>query len=289
MTNNHDRYHKVFEYIDQHLDDALNVELLSQVACLSKFHFHRQFSALYGIGVGAYIKLVRLKRASYQLAFRDNQKIVEIAFAAGYESPEAFSKTFTRIMGKSPSAFRKQSNDIAWHNQYESISKLRQKVMVEKAQSPEVTVVDFPETPIAALEHRGPVGSLGHTIQHFIAWRRQHHTPPSKSRTFNIMYDDPATTEPERYRFDICASYKGKVPNNKLGVINKVIPEGRCALVRHIGPDDIIEQVVSYLYGEWLIKSHKELRDFPLFFERVTLFPDVPENESITDIYLPLL
>lgn len=100
MTSNHDRYHRVFEYIDRHLDETLNVENLSQVACLSKFHFHRQFSALYGIGVGAYIKLVRLKRASYQLAFRDNQKIVEIAFMAGFESPEAFSRTFTQMMGK---------------------------------------------------------------------------------------------------------------------------------------------------------------------------------------------
>ncbi len=288
MTNNHDRYHRVFEYIDKHLDEVLNVDVLSQIACLSKFHFHRQFSALYGIGVGAYIRLVRLKRASYQLSFRDNQKVVEIAFIAGYESPEAFSNAFTRTMGQSPSAFRKQSHDAPWQDKYEPISKLRQKVMIEKAQTPEVSIVDFPETSIAVLAHKGPAETLGQTIRQFIAWRKQHHTPPTKSKTFNIVYDDPATTEPEQYRFDVCASVKAKVPDNNHGVINKIIPGGRCALVRHIGPDDIIEQTVSYLYGEWLTKNDEEHRDFPLFFERVTFFPDVTESEMITDIYLPL-
>lgn len=288
MTSNHDRYHRVFEYIDRHLDETLNIEILSQIACLSKFHFHRQFTALYGIGVGAYIKLVRLKRASYQLAFRDNQKIVEIAFVAGFESPEAFSRTFTQTMGKSPSAFKKQSNDIPWQNTYESISQLRRKVMSEKAHPPEVSIVDFPETSIAVLAHRGPAETLIHSIQKFIQWRKVNHSPPNKSKTFNIVYDDPATAEPEQYRFDICASHKGPVADNNHGVIHRLIPKGRCALIRHIGPDDVIEHLVSYLYGEWLTNSHEELRDFPLFFERITFFPDVPESDAVTDIYLPL-
>lgn len=288
MTSNHDRYHRVFEYIDQHLDEALNVERLSQVACLSKYHFHRQFSALYGISVGAYITLLRLKRASFQLEFRDNESIVEIAFAAGYESPEAFSRAFTRSMGQSPSAFRKQSNNSSWQHKYESIAELRQKVMTEKTYTPEVSMVDFPETPIAVLAHKGPVETLGHTIQQFIGWRKQHHTRPGKSKTFNIVYDDPAHTEPEQYRFDICASHKGPVADNSYGVIYSTIPKGRCALIRHIGPVDIIEQAIAYLYDEWLNNCNEELRDFSLFFERIAFFPDVPESEVITDIYLPL-
>lgn len=160
--------------------------------------------------------------------------------------------------------------------------------MSEQVQPIEVCIVDFPETSIAVLEHRGPAETLAHSIRKFIQWRKAHHSPPNKSKTFNIVYDDPATTEPEQYRFDICASYEGPVADNNHGVIHSIIPRGRCALVRHIGPDDVIEQVVSYLYGEWLTNSNEELRDFPLFFERITFFPDVPENEAITDIYLPL-
>lgn len=45
---------------------------------------------------------------------------------------------------------------------------------------------------------------------------------------------------------------------------------------------------VHYLYSEWLQDSNFEVRDFPIFFERVSFFPEVPENELVTDIYLPI-
>ena len=70
--------------------------------------------------------------------------------------------------------------------------------------------------------------------------------------------------------------------------MNKVIPAGKCAVVRHIGSDDSIGLAVQYLYGEWLNHSDFEIRDFPLFFERVSFFPEVSENEMITDVYLPI-
>jgi predicted transcriptional regulator YdeE len=65
------RFRKVLEYIDSHLDDDLTIDRLSTVAAFSKYHFHRQFSELFGISVYKYVRLTRLKRASYQLAFRD--------------------------------------------------------------------------------------------------------------------------------------------------------------------------------------------------------------------------
>jgi AraC family transcriptional regulator len=37
-----------------------------------------------------------------------------------------------------------------------------------------------------------------------------------------------------------------------------------------------------------LPQSDEELRDFPLFFQRVSFFPDVAESEAVTDVFLPL-
>jgi AraC family transcriptional regulator len=67
-----------------------------------------------------------------------------------------------------------------------------------------------------------------------------------------------------------------------------VIPGGRCAVLRHVGSDDTLPVSVRYLYKEWLPNSDEEPRDFPLYFERVRFFPDVPEHEAITDVFLPL-
>ena len=64
-----ERFRRVLEHIEGHLDEELTVERLGGIAAFSKFHFHRQFSQLFGIGVYEYVKLVRLKRASYKLAF----------------------------------------------------------------------------------------------------------------------------------------------------------------------------------------------------------------------------
>ena len=66
------------------------------------------------------------------------------------------------------------------------------------------------------------------------------------------------------------------------------IPAGRCALLRHVGSDDQLGRSIRYLYANWLPASGEELRDFPLFMRRVTFFPDVPDSEAVTDIYLPL-
>lgn len=54
---------KVFDYIDQHLDDPLLLEQLSEAAHFSPYHFHRQFTGYCGLA-----PLMRLKRASYRLA-----------------------------------------------------------------------------------------------------------------------------------------------------------------------------------------------------------------------------
>ena len=100
------RFHRVFDYIDKHLGENLTVELLSQVANFSKYHFHRQFSEYAGISVFRYIQLLRLKRASYRLVFNKLEKITDIALDAGFENPESFSRAFKNTFGQTPSEFR---------------------------------------------------------------------------------------------------------------------------------------------------------------------------------------
>jgi AraC family transcriptional regulator len=83
------RLQRVLHHIEEHLEDGLSVETLSGIAAFSKYHFHRQFTGLFGIGVHQYVRLARLKRASYRLAFRDSP-IVEIALDSGYEGRKPF-------------------------------------------------------------------------------------------------------------------------------------------------------------------------------------------------------
>jgi AraC family transcriptional regulator len=282
------RFRKVLEHIDDHLDGDLTVDRLSSTAAFSKYHFHRQFSEFFGIGVHKYVQLVRLRRASYQLAFRDHSRIIDIALASGYESHEAFSRAFKKTIGQTPSEFRERPEWVPWHATYQRLSDLRSLHMKPDPRAENVKIAVFEETRVAALEHRGDPRLIGDSIRKFIEWRKQNGLPPKVSATFNILYDDPSDTPPEAFRLDICAATQRRVDENAFGVIEKTIPGGRCAVFRHIGSDDTLGGVLTYLYATWLPASGEELRDFPLYVQRVRFFPDVPEHEAVIDVFVPL-
>lgn len=277
-----DRFGRVFDYIDRHLDEELSVERLSRVANFSKFHFHRQFSEYAGISVTRYVLLMRMKRASYRLVFNVDARIIDIALEAGFDSPEAFARAFKNAFGQTPSQFRRHPAWQPWSERYPLPKRKRIRKM-------EVKIVEFEQTPVAALEHRGPMELVNDSALIFIEWRKASGLSPVQgNRTFGIAYDNPETTEPQRFRFDICGEISAAIPENAQGVVNKVIPGGRCAVVRHLGAHDRLGESIYPLYRDWLPRSGEELRDFPLFFHYLNLMPETPEHALVTDIYLPL-
>lgn len=282
------RFRKIFVFIDANPDGELTVENLSRMAAFSKFHFHRQFSSRFGISLFDYLRLIRLKRASFRLAFRADDPVTDIAFDSGYESPEAFARAFKQRFGQTPTEFRAAPDWSRWHAEFQPFSEARSLAMPTETTAPTVTIRNFQETRVAVLEHQGDPRRLGDSIRRFIEWRKENKLHPSRSATFNLVYDDIEGTDPAEYRFDLCAAITGPVAENDFGVFEKVIPGGRCAVIRHVGPDQGLDPVVRRLYGEWLPASGEALRDFPLFFQRVSFFPDVPESEMVTDIFLPL-
>jgi len=278
----------VLDHIDTHLEEPLTVEALSNVAAFSKYHFHRQFAELFGLNVFKYIQLVRLRRASYQLAFRDHERIIDIALASGYESHEAFSRAFKKAIGQTPSEFREQPQWELWHATYQRLNEVRAMHMKPDFSPDDVKIVDFPQTRVAVLEHRGDPKFLGDSIRKFIEWRRQNNAGPKVSATFNLLYNNPVHTPPEEFRLDLCAQIQRDVEENSFGVFERTIPAGRCAVLRHVGSDDNLGEAFMHLYAKWLPASGEELRDFPLYLQRLRFFPDVPEQEAVLDIFLPL-
>ncbi len=276
------RFDRVLDYIEQHLDKPLGVEQLCQLANFSRFHFHRQFADYIGITVARYILLLRFRQASYRLAFDHGTRIIDIALDAGFETPESFTRAFGNTFGQTPSAFRKAPDWDAWHAVYRFRLPERKLIV-------QVDIVDFETTRIAVKEHLGPTEKLNHAVGEFIAWRKESGLSPKDShRTFGIAYDNPDTTPPAQFRFDIAGEIKTELPANAQGIVMKTIPGGRCARVRHLGPHTRIGESIYPLYREWLPGSGEELRDFPLYFHYLNLLPETSEAELITDIYLPL-
>lgn len=93
-------------YIEENLTEDLSVENIAKQAFISSFYFQKAFSMLCGFTVGEYIRLRRLTLAGSELLATD-EKIIDIALKYGYDSPDSFTKAFTRFHGITPSAARK--------------------------------------------------------------------------------------------------------------------------------------------------------------------------------------
>lgn len=241
------------------------------------------FSSFTGISITKFIHLARLKRPSFRLAFEKDLRIIDIAFEAGYESPEAFSRAFKDKFGQSPSQFRVSPEWPQWH------SKFKFNLPVNGERNMNVEIVTFDETQIALIEHKGAPENVYDTAAQFIDWRKETGLSPVKtSKTFGIPYSNPKTTAPDEFRFDICGSIGQEVPKNAYGVKSGVILGGRCAVLRHKGSHDTLEESIYHLYRDWLPKSGEEVRDHPCFFHYLNLVHEVDECDLLTDIYLPL-
>ena len=283
-----ERFARVLAHIEANSETALSIEGLSGIAAFSRHHFHRQFSGFLGMSAYRYVQFMRMRRASWRLAFRLELSVSDIALATGYEGPEAFARAFRQYSGQSPTEFRAGPDWTEWHSRFRPFIHLRQSTMNTVQSTGPVRVVTFPATRVAKLEHRGSVMRLGDSIRKFIEWRKANALPPHASATFNIIHNDPNETPDDEFRFDLCAATNRPIGPNDAGVMEFLIPAGRCALLRHCGSDDQLGRSIMHLYASWLPASGEELRDFPLFMQRVKFFPDVPDGEAVTDLYLPL-
>tara|TARA_R100001163_G_C5054320_1_gene190859 strand:- start:50 stop:925 length:876 start_codon:yes stop_codon:yes gene_type:complete len=274
------RMQSVLEYIENHLGENLSLDQLSQQASFSAFHFHRQFRAFTGMPLYKLIQLLRLRQAAKSLAYHHETSITQIAQECGFENSESFSRAFSKAFLQPPTAFRKNPDWQRWQELFNF-------PFMPRSKSMDVKIVNFPETMIAALEHHGPEHQIYKTANSFIEWRKANAISPDKGATYGLHYSDPASTLPEDYRQDIAVSVEAPIAENPQGLVNKVIPAGRCALIRHHGSREYIP-AADYLYREWLPQSGEELRDFPFFFHYINVGPDVRDRDMITDLYLPI-
>ena len=100
---------RALDYTEMHLTDEIDYETVARAAASSAFHFQRMFSMLCGFTLGDYIRMRRLSLAADDL-HRTDDKIIDIALRYGYDSPESFSRAFTRFHGITPTEARHGGN-----------------------------------------------------------------------------------------------------------------------------------------------------------------------------------
>ena len=93
------------DFLAEHFTSDVSLADAAGVACISSYHFHRVFSARYGMTPHEFKSQQRFDTAKKML-IEDGLAISEIAFLLGYESAATFSTLFRRRFGMNPSEFR---------------------------------------------------------------------------------------------------------------------------------------------------------------------------------------
>lgn len=94
------------QYIEAHITEPLTIEAIARAVNVSPFYFQKGFALLCGFTVSEYIRNRRLALAGNDLAATD-EKVIDIALKYGYDSPDSFTKAFTRFHGVTPTAARR--------------------------------------------------------------------------------------------------------------------------------------------------------------------------------------
>jgi AraC-like DNA-binding protein len=106
MKKNNARLQTVFNYIEKHFHEEINIKFVASISNLSIPSFCNYFKKTVGITFTDFLNQYRIQRAC--LLLQQDKSISEISFDCGYNNVAYFNKVFKTILKKTPSEFKKE-------------------------------------------------------------------------------------------------------------------------------------------------------------------------------------
>lgn len=267
----------IVEYINNHLAENIDLEMLAEISSFSPWHFHRIVRAFLGEPIGAFIVRMRVEMAARLLRYSD-LPVQDIAYRVGYDVPSSLSKSFRLFYGISPSGFRNDKNYTIM-KPVELKPDLKVEVEEKVLFSKQVIYVRL-------------IGAYA-GLDYGAAWKRlwdhvrEENLFAPEVEHICVYHDDPKVTEQDKLRTEICIALPrvGK-PKGEVGV--KEIPGGKYAIFRYTGSYANLRAVYDTIYGKLLPEHGYKLGDTP-GFEKYLNHPDQTKpDELVTEICIPV-
>jgi AraC family transcriptional regulator len=280
------------DHIAGHLDDALELEALARLACLSPFHFHRVFRGMVGETPLELARRLRLERAAWRLRDRE-RAVTEIAFDAGYETHEAFTRAFRIAYSTSPSGFRLRTYPrieiAAACGVHFSEDGVRAAFVPRNSGglTMDVEIKNMPDLRVGAVRHIGPYNQIPKAFERLGAIAGPAGLLQHASSMIAIYHDDPESTPQDQLRSDAALVVPAgiRLPD---GLVEQHIAGGRYARTVHVGPYEQLGDVWARLLGEWIPASGNRIGDGVSYEIYANTPAQVPTNELRTELYVPL-
>ena len=271
------RINKVVAYINDHLDESLDLKTLAEVAALSEFHFHRVFKALKGESIGAHISRLRIEAAARLLRY-SALSIEDIAFNIGYEAPAALSKAFKNQYGITPTQYR-TNKDIY--------------IMKKEIINPDLAlkapkIMELEPKNLIYVSLTGGYGSLdyGKAYEQLWAVVKSQKLFTKGIESICVSYDDPKITEASLQRSEVSlVIHKPALPEGNVSC--KTLAGGKYAVFFYQGSYSQLSAVCDAAM-RWVVESEYELSDEPMFEKYLNDARRTPEEKLKTEIYIPI-
>jgi AraC family transcriptional regulator len=280
------RLARVLDHIYDHLDEPLDIGRLADIACLSPYHWHRIYQAMYGETVATTVRRLRLHRAAGFLA-NSSMPIAEISERSGYSSLQSFSRTFRAVFGVPPAQYRRQGTHCRFRP---ALSGDGQMASVREVQIRYVEPME-----ILSVDHVGPYMQVGKAFDALFGWLAKHNLLEAQMRMIGVYFDDPGVVEEQALRSKagvllpgpLMAEVGSAVAMDGAVSVTR-IRGGEYAVLRHVGPYSDMRAAYEWLYGTWLVQSGREAADAPVFEEYLNSPKETAPAELVTEICLPL-
>lgn len=132
-----EKLQRIIDYVEHHLqrtESAVDTEEISRIAGCSFPFFQKVFSYMNGISFAEYIRFRKLTLAGYDLKSTD-EKVVDISYKYGYDSPTSFTKAFQQFHGVSPKEARTSNVELQVYPKMQIFLKQQYSWKLEKKKS----------------------------------------------------------------------------------------------------------------------------------------------------------
>jgi len=283
----------IVDHVARHLDEALDLGALAGLACMSPFHFHRVFRGMVGETPVELIRRLRLERSAWQL-HNTSLSVTEIAFNAGFETHEAFTRAFRGAFGEPPSGFRQRGVRrielaAACGVHFDDRGHVPKFIPRHSGGgNMDVQITTMPEQRVGAIRHLGPYNQIAEAFGRLGAIAGPAGLLDTPQAAMLALYhDDPEATPPDQLRSDAAVV----VPDTSslpADLVEQRLPAGRYAKTLHVGAYEQLGDVWARFLGEWLPSSGQRIGDGPSYERYLNNPTNTPREQLRTEIYVPL-
>jgi AraC family transcriptional regulator len=234
----------------------LSVAAMAERAGLSTYYFQRAFRSLTGESVKQYALRVRLQRAAFIIKW-SNSPVIQVALDAGFETHAGFTKAFTRVYGKSPSAFREDAKTAPYIHFLDGPQRLAEVTALRASQ----LIVRFEEWPTLTIASKRYIGN---TLGMVGVWpsltrlAQQHKLLTDGAICLGLHYDDWDPRIEHKYRYDAAIVVPDEFDDGRVTISS--IPGGQVAMLEFEGSLPQLDRTWWRFVNEWLPASGYQVR-----------------------------